>query len=70
MSLRKVKSTSFALLLVLGLSGMSFGFLVGRSHQLSAGEASEQIQAVSGQVQNGGALVTKAFKGIRYFLIK
>ena len=70
MSSKSVRYSSFALILVLALSGLSFGFLVGQSHRLSSDEAVENVQTVTTRVHTGGALVAKAFRGARYLLIK
>ena len=72
MPARKTRLTSIALVVLLGLSGLSFGFLVGRSHQL-AEEQSQQGQVIattSSTVQTSGLLLKQAVDGVRYLLIK
>lgn len=68
MSFRKVKMSTLLFILLLTLSGLSFGFLVGRSQQARAERATEQFQLVGEQVKAGGAVVYKSADLIRRLL--
>lgn len=68
MSFRKVKMSTLLFILLLMLSGLSFGFLVGRSQQARAERATEQFQLVGEQVKAGGAVVYKSADLIRRLL--
>ncbi|TXF85414.1 hypothetical protein FUA23_20595 [Neolewinella aurantiaca] len=63
---------SVSLVVLLTLSGLSFGFLVGQSQQAQAKKAQEKIQIMTEQVkaQASGALVNKGADAIRRILIK
>lgn len=69
---RKTKLTSAAFVILLALSGASYGFLLGRSHQLKseARDTTEQLQTMGNQVKNSGAVVIKGLDAIRRMLIK
>ncbi len=69
------KKTLFPLALVflLALSGLSFGYLVGQSQQAQAQkQAQEQLQLMTDKVQAkaSGALVNKGAEAVRRILIK
>ena len=73
MSSAKSRIVSIAFVLVLGLSGLSFGFLVGRSHQMQATEqatAQQAVMAASSTVETTSTLFVKAVHGFRQLLIK
>ncbi len=70
MSFRKAKLPTLFFVLLLTLSGLSFGFLVGRSQQASAERATEQLQLMGEQVQAGGAVITKGADLLRRLLTK
>lgn len=69
---RKAKMTTISFVLLLALSGASYGFLLGRSHQLKAEaeQATEQIQSIGHKVQNSGALVSRGLNAVQRMLIK
>jgi len=69
---RKTRLTTAAFVVLLALSGASYGFLLGRSHQLKseAQDATEQLQTMGSQVKNTGAVVTKGLDAVRRMLIK
>lgn len=68
MLLRKVKWSTFAFVLVLALSGASFGFLLGRSHHAS-GQTTEQLHGVGEKVQAGGAIISRGADAVRKLLV-
>jgi len=70
-SRNKILSTIFFVLL-LTLSGLSFGYLVGESQQAKAEEAREQFHLMTEKVQAkaSGALVNKGADAVRRMLIK
>ncbi|OAV45721.1 hypothetical protein [Lewinella sp. 4G2] len=70
MTRQRIRFTSVAFIAVLAISGMSLGFLVGRSHQQDVQGASEQIQQVSANVQSGGATISRIVNGVRHMLIQ
>ncbi|MFK8163265.1 MAG: hypothetical protein AB8H12_12440 [Lewinella sp.] len=70
MSLRKAKWSSLIFVLLLTLSGLSFGFLVGRSQQARADQATEQLQMMGDQVKAGGAVLNKGADVLRRLLVK
>ncbi|MEO0732108.1 MAG: hypothetical protein AAFZ52_04695 [Bacteroidota bacterium] len=70
MSFRKIKWTSIAFVLVLALSGASFGFLLGRSHSASLEKTSEQLHNVSEKVQTSGAVVSRGADALRRLLVR
>ena len=72
MSFRKLKrSYILAFVLVLTMSAVSFGFLIGQSQQArQAREATEQIQLLSDKVQVSGELVIRGADGLRRLIIK
>ncbi|MEM9931311.1 MAG: hypothetical protein AAF840_15960 [Bacteroidota bacterium] len=70
MSFRKAKLSTVLFVLLLMLSGLSFGFLVGRSQQARAQQATEQLQMMGEQVQAGGAVITKGADVFRRLLTK
>lgn len=69
---RKAKFTSLAFVLLLALSGSSFGFLLSKSSQLqtSAEETTEQIQSMGHKVQHTGAVLTKGLDAVQRMLVK
>ena len=70
MSFRKAKWSSLIFVLLLTLSGLSFGFLVGRSQQARADKATEQLQVMGDQVKAGGAVLTKSADVFRRILVR
>ncbi|NJC28479.1 hypothetical protein [Neolewinella antarctica] len=64
------RSFLLAAMIMFVLSGLSFGFLLGQSHQQRTVEATEQIRAMSSQVKTGGALVARVALSVRNVLIK
>ena len=70
MSFRKAKWSSLVFVLLLTLSGLSFGFLVGRSQQARADQATEQLQMMGDQVKAGGAVLNKSADVFRRLLVK
>ena len=70
MTTQRIRITSISLVLVLALSGLSFGFLVGRSQQHSAEAATDSIQQVTAGVQSSSAVVTKVVRGLQHMLIQ
>lgn len=66
----KAKLTTIVLVLVLALSGASYGFLIGRSQQLDTSRASEQIQQASEQIRTSGAVLNKGTELIKRLLVK
>jgi hypothetical protein len=73
MSSRNKIFSSLLFVLLLTLSGLSFGYLVGQSQQAQAEKAAKgQFQLMTGkvQVQASGALVNKGTEAIRRMLIK
>ena len=69
MSLRKVKWTTIGFVLILALSGASFGFLLGRSHH-SAALPTEQLHGVGEKVQAGGAIISRGADAVRKLLVQ
>jgi len=72
MNLRKFKFSSLVFILLLTLSGLSFGFLVGRSHQAQAemNNTTQQMKMMGEKVQASGALVSRGADAVRKLLIK
>lgn len=72
MTSQKFKYSSIVFILLLVLSGLSFGFLVGRSQQAKAemNNATEQMQMMGEKVQASGALVSRGADAVRRLLIK
>lgn len=70
MSSKKTRLTSIVFVILLALSGASFGFLLGRSHQMSSESATEQFQNMSQQVKTSGALVSRGAEAVRRLLVK
>lgn len=72
MGSRKAKLTTIAFLFLLALSGMSFGFLMGRSQQLKAStaETSKQLRVVTQQVRHSGAVLVKGVDFVKRLLVK
>jgi hypothetical protein len=72
MSFRNKIWSSIIFVLLLTLSGLSFGYLVGQSQQAKAEKAQEQLQMMTEKVQAqaSGALVNKGADAIRRMLIK
>lgn len=70
MSSKKTRLTSFVFVVLLALSGASFGFLLGRSHQMSADSTTEQLQNMSHQVKTSGALISRGADAVRRLLVK
>lgn len=72
MTSAKSRILSIAFVLVLGLSGLSFGFLVGRSHQLQSEQATAQqtVASAASTVETTSTLFVKAVQGFRQLLIK
>ncbi len=68
MSFRKAKLSTLLFVLLLMMSGLSFGFLVGRSQQARAEKATQQIQLMGEQVQAGGAVISKGADVFRRLL--
>lgn len=65
--------SSILFVLLLTLSGLSFGYLVGQSQQAKAEQAAqEQFQMITEQVQAkaSGALVNTGAEAVRRMLIK
>ncbi len=71
MNLRK-KFSSIVFILLLALSGLSFGFLVGRSHQAKAetNSTTQQMKMMGEKVKASGALVSRGADAVRKLLIK
>lgn len=55
---------------LLVLSGLSYGFLVGQSQQARAEKAADQFQVMTEQVQASGALVSKGADAVRRIILK
>lgn len=72
MSFQKKVWSTLALVLLLTLSGLSFGYLVGQSQQAKAVKAQDQFQMMTDKVQAqaSGALVNKGAEAVRRILIK
>ena len=70
MSSKKTRLTSFVIVIILALSGASFGFLLGRSHQMNAASATEQIHTMGQQVKTSGAVISRGADAIRRLLVK
>ncbi|MFT6001091.1 MAG: preprotein translocase subunit YajC [Neolewinella sp.] len=70
MSSHKSKWYSLVFVLLLTLSGLSFVFLVGRSQQARADQATEQFQLMGDQVKASGAVLTKGADVFRRLLVK
>jgi len=72
MSSQKVKLTTVAFVVLLALSGASFGFLLGRSQQLKADakETTEQLHTMTNRVQDTGAVLTRGADAFRRLLVK
>jgi outer membrane murein-binding lipoprotein Lpp len=70
MSKRSTRIYSIAFVFLLILSGLSFGFLVGRSQQAKADQASEQVQLLNNQVKVSTVLVVKGANALRKLLVK
>ena len=70
MSTRKFSLTSFVFILLLGLSGASFGFLIGRSQQVNKVVETEQIEQVTQRVQSGGTFLVRGARAIQLILTK
>jgi len=70
MSSKKTRLTSFVFVILLALSGASFGFLLGRSHQMSSDSTTEQLQNMSHQVKTSGALISRGADAVRRLLVK
>lgn len=70
MSSKKARLTSFVFVILLALSGASFGFLLGRSHQMSSDSTTEQLQNMSHQVKTSGALISRGADAVRRLLVK
>jgi hypothetical protein len=66
----KARLTTLVLVLVLALSGASYGFLIGRSHQLDTSKASEQIHQASEQIRTSGAVLNKGAELVKRLLVK
>lgn len=65
--------SSIIFVLLLTLSGLSFGYLVGQSQQAKAEKAAQeqfQLMTEKVQAQASGALVNKGAEAIRRMLIK
>jgi hypothetical protein len=69
---RKAKLTTISFILILALSGASFGFLLGRSHQLQADaeDATEQLQTMGQHVRTTGAVLTRGLDAVQRLLVK
>jgi|AntRauTorckE5430_2_1112549.scaffolds.fasta_scaffold08018_3 outer membrane murein-binding lipoprotein Lpp len=70
MSKRSTRIYSIAFVFLIILSGLSFGFLVGRSQQAKADQASEQVQLLNNQVKVSNVLVVKGANALRKLLVK
>ncbi len=72
MSSLKKRLFPIALVVLLILSGLSFGYLVGQSQQAKAEQAQGQFQMMTEKVQAqaSGALVNKGADAVRRILIK
>jgi len=70
MSSKKTRLTSIVFVVLLALSGASFGFLLGRSHQMSSESTTEQLQNMSHQVKTSGALISRGADAVRRLLVK
>jgi predicted negative regulator of RcsB-dependent stress response len=72
MSFSKKTLFSVAVVFLLVLSGLSFGYLVGQSQQAKAERAQGQFQMMTDKVQAqaSGALVSKGADAVRRMLIK
>jgi len=72
MSSSKKTLFSVAVVSLLVLSGVSFGYLVGQSQQAKAEQAQGQLQMMTEKVQAqaSGALVSKGADAVRRMLIK
>ena len=70
MSTRRSRWPLFALLLLLGLSTASFGFLVGRSHQVQVQDTAEQLQLTTTRVQTTTAVVARGADFVRRLLLR
>jgi len=72
MSSSKKTLFSVAVVSLLVLSGLSFGYLVGQSQQAKAEQAQGQLQMMTEKVQAqaSGALVSKGADAVRRMLIK
>jgi hypothetical protein len=71
MSSKNTRLTSFVFVVLLALSGASFGFLLGRSHQMSSeSTTTEQLQNVSHQVKTSGAIISRGADAVRRLLVK
>jgi len=69
---RKSKYYSLVFILLLTLSGLSFGFLVNRSQQATTegNSTTEQMKLMGEKVQASGALVSRGADAVRRLLIK
>jgi outer membrane murein-binding lipoprotein Lpp len=70
MSKRSTRIYSIAFVFLIILSGLSFGFLVGRSQHAKADQASEQVQLLNNQVKVSNVLVVKGANALRKLLVK
>lgn len=68
MARKKIRLTSILFVLLLGLSGVSFGFLLGRSQQLGETGAEQQIDQMTQQVRTGGDVIVRGTRAIQRLL--
>lgn len=73
MSKSSTRNYSLAVLFILALSGLSFGFLVTQSQQQAEqqqAETTQQLQNLTGKVKTSTALVTKGAEALRRVLVQ
>ena len=70
MTLPRFKISSLLLILLLAVSGMSYGFLVGRAHRAQFDGGQEQVQRAAEQVTTTTTIATRAAEAVRWMLIK